>query len=56
MTLDPCVHYWLEVASKSGKVIAICKHHSCRKRGEFTMRDWQQLYAKGQASVIPVRT
>jgi len=56
MTLVPCVHYWLEVAAKSGKVIAICKHHGCQQRGEFTMQDWRQLYAKGQAYLKPSQT
>jgi hypothetical protein len=56
MMLGPCTHYWLEVAAKSGKIIAICKHHGCQKRGEFSMRAWQQLYAKGQAYAKPNQT
>jgi hypothetical protein len=54
--LGPCLHYWLEVAERSGKVIAICKYHGCQKRGEFSMRAWQQLYAQGHANAKPSPT
>ena len=56
MTVVPCVHYWLEVTVDRGKVIAICKYRGCQKRGEFTMRDWKELFALGQAYAKPHKT
>jgi hypothetical protein len=55
LTLVPCDHYWLEVKTAGGKVIAICKHRYCKQRGEFTMEQWGALAEEGRALNKPVR-
>lgn len=48
-------HYWIEMAARGGKIIALCNVPSCRQRGEFTMEEWAQLALFGQAKNKPVR-
>ena len=55
LTLVPCNHFWLETGWKSGNMIAICKYYGCRKRGEFTMEEWDALAEEGRALNKPVR-
>lgn len=55
LKLVPCQHFWLEVKSGGGKIIAICKWPKCRQRGEFTMEEWNALALDGRALNKPVR-
>lgn len=55
MELVPCDHFWLEVAVRAGKIIAVCEHYRCRKRGEFTPEEWGQLAVQGKAKNRPIR-
>lgn len=49
------VHYWIEMACRGGKIVAICNVPSCRQRDVFTMEQWAILAGLGQAKNKPVR-
>jgi hypothetical protein len=55
LSLVPCTHYWLEVKAGGGRIIAICKFMGCRKRGEFTLTEWDELAQQGNAINKPQR-
>lgn len=55
LRLLPCYHFWLAVhyATVSQTVTATCK--KCRKTETFTMQDFEEWGAQGQAMHKPVR-
>lgn len=55
LSVPECRHFWLEMKTTHGKVIAICKHYACRRRAEFTLEEWTRQAEAGQALNKPIR-